>query len=247
MVMSLYKKAFDSLKKTPFRLLGIVWLGALLDTLGTLLFGVIPGVGLAISALLVVALKNVYLQANRGQEICAKNLFACFENWQTAKRVLLGMGWMWLWILIWGLIPVAGIVFAVIRAYEYRLVPYILFHEPDVKPTDAIKLSRERTMGFKGSMFWADILPSLLLFAVSFVLGLLAAIPFIGGLFGFVSFVVTIASALFFSVFIGLVRASFYDDINEQREKQAGKACSSCGARNPREAGYCSSCGAKFN
>lgn len=247
MVMSLYKKAFDSLKKTPFRLLGIVWLGALLDTLGTLLFGVIPGVGLALSALLGVALTNVYLRANRGQEICTKNLFACFENWQTAKRVLLGMGWMWLWILIWALIPIVGIVFAVIRAYEYRLTPYILFNEPDVKPTEAIKLSKERTKGFKGTMFWADILPSLLLFGVNLVLGLLAAIPFIGGLFGLVSFVVTIAAVLFFSVFIGLVRASFYDHINEQREKQTGKFCGSCGAQNPREAGYCSSCGAKFD
>lgn len=247
MVLALYKKAFASLTKKPFRLLGIVWLGALLDTLGMLLFGSIPGLGLVISLLLVVALKNIYLQANRGQEICAKNLFACFENWQTAKRVLLGMGWMWLWILIWGLIPIVGVVFAVIRIYEYRLTPYILFNEPDVKPADAIKLSKERTKGYKGAMFWADILPSLLLFGVTLVLGLLAAIPFIGGLFGLAAFVVTIAAALFFSVFIGLVRASFYDHINEQQERKAGKSCGSCGAQNPREAGYCSSCGAKFN
>ena len=247
MVIALYQKVLASLSKKSFRLLGIVWLGALLDTLGTLLFGVIPGVGLAISALLVVALKNVYLRVSRGQEICAANLFACFENWQTAKRVLLGMGWMCLWILIWGLIPIVGIVFAVIRAYEYRLTPYILFNEPDVKPTEAIKISKERTQGFKAKMFWADILLPLVLFAVNLVLGLLSSIPFIGGFFAMITFLVTVAAALFFSVFLGLVKASFYDLISEEREKQKGKFCGSCGVQNPREAGYCSSCGAKFD
>lgn len=246
MVIELYKKVFYSLSKKSFRLLGIVWLAALLDTLAWLLFGAVPGLGLALSALLIVALSVVYLRTNRDQEISAKSLFACFESWETAKRVLLGMGWMWLWILIWALIPIVGIVFAVIRAYEYRLTPYILFYEPDVKPTDAIKVSKERTMGYKGKMFWADILLSLLLFGVSFVLGLLSAIPFIGGLFALVLMVVTIAAVLFSSVFLGLVQAWFYDAIAEDREKRKGKFCGSCGAQNPLEAGFCSACGTKF-
>ena len=159
---------------------------------------------------------------------------------------MLGMGWMWLWILIWGLIPFVGIVFAVIRTYEYRLTPYILFYEPDVKPTEAIKVSRERTLGYKGKMFWADIFLSLLLFGVNFVLGLLAAIPFIGGVFALVLVVVNIAAVLFSSVFFGLVRAWFYDAIAEDQEKRKGKSCGSCGAQNSSEAGFCSACGAKF-
>lgn len=246
MVTELYKNVFRSLSKKSFRLLGIVWLGALLDILGSLFFGVVPGVGLAISALLTVALSVIYLRTTRGEEVQVMDLFACFQDWQTAKRVLLGMGWMWLWVLIWGLIPVVGIVFAIIRVYEYRLTPYILIFEPEVKPTEAIKVSKARTEGFKGKMFWADILLAILVFAVTFVLGLLATIPFIGGVFSLVSFVVTVAATLFSSVFLGLVQASFYDLIATEREKQTGKFCPACGAQNPLEAGFCIGCGTKF-
>ncbi len=49
-------------------------------------------------------------------------------------------------------------MFAAIRAYEYRFVPYILMTRDDVKPTDAIKISKQETMGYKGKMFGADIL-----------------------------------------------------------------------------------------
>ena len=54
-----------------------------------------------------------------------------------------GMAWMSLWIFLWSLIPVVGIVFGVIRMYEYRFVPYILMTRDDVKPTDALRVSRE--------------------------------------------------------------------------------------------------------
>ena len=39
------------------------------------------------------------------------DLFDCFRDWQTIKRVLAGMGWMILWIFLWSLIPIALIVF----------------------------------------------------------------------------------------------------------------------------------------
>ena len=57
------------------------------------------------------------------------------------------------------LILIVGIIFATIRIYEYRLTPYILMLEPDVKPTEAIKLSKERTKGWKGKMSAPNILP----------------------------------------------------------------------------------------
>ena len=69
-----------------------------------------------------------------------------------------GLAWMYLWIFLWSLIPVVGIVFGVIRAYEYRFTPYILMTRDDVKPTEAIKVSKAETMGYKGKMFGADML-----------------------------------------------------------------------------------------
>ena len=78
-------------------------------------------------------------------------------NWQFF-RILGGMAWMQLWIFLWSLIPIVGIVFGIIRMYEYRFVPYILMTRDDVKPADAIKISKQETMGYKGKMFGADIL-----------------------------------------------------------------------------------------
>ena len=47
-------------------------------------------------------------------------------------------------------------------------------------------------------------------FVVSFILGLFSAIPFIGGLFGFVSVIFTILVALFSAIFTGLYSAYMY-------------------------------------
>ena len=69
-----------------------------------------------------------------------------------ARAVILAL------FFLWSLIPVVGIVFGVIRAYEYRFTPYILMTRDDVKPTEAIKVSKAETMGYKGKMFGADML-----------------------------------------------------------------------------------------
>ena len=106
--------------------------------------------------------------------------------------MLCGMGWMMLWLFLWSLIPIVGWIFAIIRAYAWRLTPYILVQEPDVAPTQAIKVSAQRTRGFKGKMFWADVLPFVALCVVSIVLTLLGLIPYIGVLFKIILVIVAI-------------------------------------------------------
>ncbi len=82
--------------------------------------------------------------------IAVTQLFDTFKDWKTVKkRVLCGMGWAGLWIFLWSLIPVAGIVFGIIRTYEYRLTPYILA-EPDMPITEAIKVGRENARRLQG-------------------------------------------------------------------------------------------------
>ena len=85
----------------------------------------------------------MYLHGYRGEEIYSAQLLEIYEKKDdTWKRVVIGMLWRDLWVFIWALIPIAGIVFAIIKSYQYRLTPYILAQEPEVKPTDAIKLSK---------------------------------------------------------------------------------------------------------
>ncbi len=217
MLMNIYNKVFAALMKKPLKLWGISLLCALLITVAGWLFGVIPGVSLAIGLLLSTAMTLIFLRGYRGQEIRTLNLFDCFRDWKTIKRVLCGMGWMILWIFLWGLIPFAGPVFAIIRTYEYRLTPYILMQEPDVAPTDAIKVSRERTNGWKGKMFAADILVVAAIYVTLLVLFALSRIPYVGILFALVLFVFLICVIALIGLVMGLIQAAFYEEIENAR------------------------------
>ena len=152
----------------------------------------------------------IYLNSYRtGLKPKSTYLFAAFKK-DRFWRVVGGLAWMELWIFLWALIPIVGIVFAVIRAYEYRFTPYILMTRDDVRATDAIKLSKQETMGYKGKMFWADMLIVLLYLAAALVLLILSLIPFIGVLFRVVNTLLSIAFSLFAPLFLGIVQAAFY-------------------------------------
>lgn len=174
-IKTIYSRAFAVLRKKPFLLWGISLLAMLLSALSVPLLGVIPAASIAVSMLLQTAMTLIYLRGYRGEEIAGTQLFDTFKDWKTVKRVLCGMGWASLWIFLWSLIPVAGIVFGTIRAYEYRLTPYILMHEPDVPITEAIKVSREKTRGYKAKMFGADILYVVVIAAAEILLALESA------------------------------------------------------------------------
>ena len=238
MIMALYKRAFAILMKKPFRLWGISLLGTLLAGIAGVAFGIIPIIGLAIGILFEVALTMILLRGYRGEENPrAVDLFDTFRDWATIKRVLCGMGWMMLWIFLWGLIPIVGIIFAIIRTYEYRLTPYILMLEPDVKPTDAIKLSKERTRGWKGKMFGADILIVIAIYVVILILGLLIRIPVAGILFGIIEVLFTICAFALLPLFIGLVQAAFYEEI-QKWGTYPGREAYAAPKRAPAPAGY---------
>ena len=188
MVNTIYQKSFAALMKRPFRLWGISLLGALLCWLAGIGFAGILAVGFAIAWAIDVSLAMIFLHTYQtGEEPHTADLFQTFRK-DRFLRVVGGMAWMSLWIFLWSLIPVVGIVFGVIRMYEYRFVPYILMTRDDVKPTDALRVSREQTMGYKGKMFWADVIPVLLWIAVVLVLSLLGIIPYLGVLFRVILF-----------------------------------------------------------
>ncbi|MBQ8747265.1 MAG: zinc-ribbon domain-containing protein [Clostridia bacterium] len=241
MVLKIYGNAFKVLMKKPIRLWGISLLSGILSFVFSVLFGAVIGVSLAIGMLFTTSMTMIFLYGYRGQEVKAVDIFSCFKDWGTIKRVLCGMGWMMLWIFIWSLIPIVGPIFAIIRTYEYRLTPYILVQEPNIAPTEAIKVSKARTMGYKASMFLADFLFGLAFGVVALVLTLLGLIPYVGVLFAIVLFVVSVLYALFANLFLGLVQAAFYEEINN------AAVCPQCGARIDDKASFCGKCGCKLN
>ena len=274
MIKKIYGRALTVLSRKPIKLWGLSLLSAFLILVAEFAFGVIPLVGFAVGLLLEVGLTMILLRGYLGEEPHTVQLFDCFKDWKTIKRVLCGMGYMYLWIFLWALIPVVGIVFAIIRAYECRLTPYILVMEPDVPITEAYKVSKQRTEGFKAKMFWADILWVLILWAAVLVLALLGRIPYIGWLFYIVLFLLYIAVCLFGTLFAGLIRAAFYveiqrssadgpkfdDSMNDPVEKPAPapapvfteapaegfKFCPNCGSKNLADGKFCTGCGYKF-
>ena len=214
MIKEVYARAFSILMKKPIRLWGISLLGGLLSFVASVLFSVPLGLSIAIGMLLETGMTMVYLHGIREEEVKAVQLFDCFHDWGIIKRVLAGRGWRALWIFLWCLIPVVGPIFAIIKSYSWYLVPYILAQEPDVAPTDAIAVSKQRTDGLKGKIFLAEFLPVILVWVAAFILGLFGRIPYVGVLFNVILILVYIAVILFLPLFLGLVGAAIYEKLS---------------------------------
>ncbi len=240
MLTTIYGRALNVLLKKPFKLWGISLLAVLLSgVLGGLCGFAIPILGVSVGLLIGTSMTVIFLRGYRGQEVGVLQLFECFKDWNTIKRVLLGLGWMYLWVFLWALIPIVGPFIALIRMYEYRLTPYILVFEPNVPITDAIKISAQKTDGYKMQMFLADFVYILLYWAATFVLGMLSGIPGVGPLFVLALLVLSIAFIALSPLFIGLVQAAFYEEINNKSVKY----CPRCGCMVAANTAFCPNCG----
>ena len=230
MLMKIYGNAFKVLMKKPLKLWGIILLGIVLSgVLGGLCGFLIPGLALSVGLLMGTSMTIIFLKGYRGEEVSTTDLFACFKDWNTIKRIVLGMAWMALWIFIWSLIPIVGPIFAIIRTYEYRLTPYILMFEPEVPITEAIKISAQKTNGYKLQMFLAELLAG---FIYGLACGILAIIPVLGWI------ALLIVTALF-PLFMGLVQAAFYEEINGATTV----FCTNCGQPMAGNSQFCANCG----
>lgn len=242
MFMTIYGRAYNVLMKKPLKLWAISLLGILLTSVLCGLCGfAIPGLALAVSLLMNTSMTMIYLRGYRGEEVNTTMLFQCFKDWNTIKRVTLGLAWEALWVVLWSLIPFVGWIFAIIRLYEYRLTPYILVFEPDVSITEAIKVSKERTYGYKGQMFLADFAYLVAYIIVNAILGALAGVEAIGVLFALVQVVLSLAFSALSPLFAGLVQAAFYEEITAKLA--APGFCTGCGQPLAPGASFCTNCG----
>lgn len=104
-----------------------------------------------------------------------------------------------------------GCVIMIIKAFTYCFTPYILTDKPEIHAMDAIKESKKLTVGIRGKIFWANVIPTLILLVVDIVLCVFASIPYIGVLFEVIMSVLNIAADLFMAIFLSLTLASFYN------------------------------------
>lgn len=214
MVQTIYTRALKILMEKPFKLWGISLLAIVLSSVLSTLCGVaIPLLGIGVGLLISTAMTIIYLRGYRGEEISVVQLFELFKDWNTIKRVLLGLGWMYLWVSLWFLVPVLGPIIALIRIYQYRLVPYILVFEPEVPITKATEISTQKTEGYKLTMWLADIAYAVIFVVAVFVLSWFIPIPLIGPLFALAIFIAYIVFIALSPLFAGLVQAAFYEEI----------------------------------
>ncbi len=272
MIKVIYARAFEVLKKKPLRLWGISLLSVVLAYLAGIGFAGILAIGLAVEWLLDAAMANIYLKGLHGEEPETADLFATFKK-DCIARTAGGMGWKTLWVFLWGLIPVCGFVFAIIKKYTYAFTPYILLHRPEVSATQAIKVSEKETEGYRGKMFLADVLAVLAFALVLLLLSLLGLIPYLGILFRIVHLAVLVAGLALLPLFLGLVRAAFYEEIQKCNADPAYKAqyfpaapaapaapmaapaepqgpgsfCPNCGSRVAEDSAFCPNCGTKLH
>lgn len=215
----IYTKAFKALMEKPIRLWGISLLGSLLICVGSLLAGyAIPALAIAVSMLFTVSLAAIFLKGYHREQVYCHELFETFKDWGTIKRVLTGMGWSYLWIFLWALIPIVGPVFAIIKGYAHGLIPYILVKKPELNAIKARELSIEKTKGYKGQMFLADLIVGLMIGVTFAILGGLSAIKYVGIFFAIVLVLLYLCVIVLLPLFTGLVHAAFYEELIGEEE-----------------------------
>ena len=248
MLMTIYKRVLAVLLRKPLKLWGISLLAVLLMIVGAALCGVaIPALALVVVWLLGTSMTMVFLAGYRGEEIKTTQLFSCFKDWNTIKRVSLGLGWQVLWTFLWSLIPVVGPIFAVIRNYEYRLTAYILILEPDVPITEAIHVSKQRTKGYKLKMWLSEVLVGVAIAVVALLLMLLGKIPYVGVLFTILMVLFMLCAFALLPLAMGLLQSAFYEEITNPTLTLAKAVptvnCPACGHPQAEGSKFCSDCG----
>ena len=139
-----------------FFVLGLT--GAVAAVLGAMLAVAVPGVGvLVFSAIyfvfivMSVNIRSIAIRSFKKEEISIGAPYS--DLGVNFFRKLGGMMWMSLWIFLWAMIPVAGYVLCIIKGFAYSMTPYILADCPNVTATEALKLSKRMTDGYKGELF----------------------------------------------------------------------------------------------
>lgn len=87
-----------------------------------------------------------------------------------------------LFLFLWFLIPIAGIVMVIVKHYEYMMIPYLLAENPELTKDEAFALSKEMMHGQKWSAFGLDLsfIGWILLTIITFgILGVFYVDPYI--------------------------------------------------------------------
>lgn len=110
--------------------------------------GITAGLGaLLIMPPLIVGFSSFAIRIYKRKTADVGDMFT--DGFTDYGRNLGGMLWMELFVFLWSLLFVIP---GIVKALAYSMTPYILADCPNVRPTDAIKLSMRMTLGHKGGI-----------------------------------------------------------------------------------------------
>jgi len=136
---------------------------------------VTTAVSVVISAMMAWGMAANNNRMFRGEKADFKTGFAGINNFWRAFWVYFMQS---LFLILWALIPVVGIVIAIIKSYSYANAIFIAQDDPNIGAIDAITKSREIMHGKKMDLFVQDL---------SFILWLIGGIFTLGFLFIYVA------------------------------------------------------------
>lgn len=113
-------------------------------------------IGIIISLFVVnmfeIGIAKFFIDAREGKYSIEQLLYAYKSG--NLTNLVVTMFLRSLYIVLWSLLFVIP---GIIAAYRYRFVPYILAENPDLVPSEALRLSKEMTNGIKMDLFILDL------------------------------------------------------------------------------------------
>ena len=217
LIGTVISNALSVVLSKPIRLWALSLLNMVMTGLSNAL-ALIPMLAMAINYNLTLGMAGIFLKGYRREEVQTEELFDGFKHGgKTFLRNACSLGWKQLLVFLWGLIPIVGPIFSLIKGYAYSFVPYLLKENHDLGAMEAPRESERMTKGYKSKMFWAEILIGVIIGAAFLVLGLLCSIPYAGILFIIITILAAICVAVLYPLFMGLVHAGFYEEIKNKQ------------------------------
>ena len=147
----------------------------------TLLFAILMfiaffGIWLFVKLPISAVTRRVFLEARTYKKVPMHHL-VFFQSVHRWRRVSLSLAYEYILEILWWLTIIGGMI----KVYSYMMVPYIVAENPDIKPREALNLSRKMMYGHKWEAFVLDLslLPwDLLSFVTLGVSDLLYGVPY---------------------------------------------------------------------
>jgi uncharacterized membrane protein len=145
---------------------------------GVFMFAMVIGIAVAVffSQPVQAGLKYFFIRTPYGDTNFG-NIFTAFKAGRYLS-IVKTLFFMNLYVFLWGLLFVIP---GIVKAYQYRMVPYLITEDPNLTTEQALELSRRMTYGEKWAMFVLDLsfIGWGLLATLTFGIGFLFLAPYI--------------------------------------------------------------------